>query len=97
MDAAAGTRHPSRYALFRGIHRPPYYDSLIAKLILHATDRDNAIQSMQRALEAFKIEGIETTVPFLGFVLAQSEYRNCSVTTRWLEKVAEEFMNQHKE
>jgi len=82
---------------FEGYTVPPYYDSLIGKLIVGEADRDAAIQSMQHALEAFTIEGIETTVPFLEFVLARSDYRNCSVTTRWLEKVAVEFMNRHQE
>jgi acetyl-CoA carboxylase biotin carboxylase subunit len=82
---------------FEGYTVPPYYDSLIGKLIFYATDRNAAIEGMQRALEAFKIKGIETTVPFLKFVLAQPDYRSCIITTRWLEKVAEEFMKQHKE
>ncbi len=82
---------------FEGYTVPPYYDSLIGKLIVDATDRNAAIQGMQRALEAFTIEGIETTVPFLKFVLAQPDYRSCSITTRWLEKIAEEFMSRYKQ
>ena len=82
---------------FEGYSVPPYYDSLIGKLVVSATDRDAAVEGMQCALEAFTIEGIETTVPFLRFVLAQPDYRNCSVTTRWLENIAEDFTRQHKE
>lgn len=82
---------------FEGYTVPPFYDSLLGKLIVHATDRKAAIEGMQRALEKFEVEGIETTVPFLEFVLAQPDYQNCSITTRWLEKAAEEFMSQKQE
>lgn len=50
--------------LYKGYIIPPYYDSLIAKLIVHAEDRNSAIIRMRRALEEFIIEGIKTTIPF---------------------------------
>ena len=50
--------------LYEGYAIPPYYDSLIAKLIVHADTRQEAIRKMQRALGEFVIEGIKTTIPF---------------------------------
>lgn len=77
---------------FEGYVVPPYYDSLLGKLIVRGENRDAAIKGMQRALEEFKIEGVETTVPFLRFVMAHPDYRNGSVTTKWLEKAVEEYV-----
>jgi acetyl-CoA carboxylase biotin carboxylase subunit len=50
--------------LYEGYTIPPYYDSLIAKLIVHAETREEAIKRMQRALSEFVVEGIKTTIPF---------------------------------
>jgi biotin carboxylase len=50
-------------AVYPGYVVPPYYDSMIAKLIVHARTRDVAIARMQRALEMMVIEGIKTTIP----------------------------------
>jgi acetyl-CoA carboxylase, biotin carboxylase subunit len=49
---------------YAGYHIPPYYDSLIAKLIVYANSRDEAITKMRAALEEFTIEGVHTTIPF---------------------------------
>ncbi|MCS7228447.1 MAG: acetyl-CoA carboxylase biotin carboxylase subunit [Candidatus Kryptonium sp.] len=55
---------------------PPYYDSMIAKLIVHAKSRDEAIRRMLRALEEFVIEGIHTTIPFHIKLLNSPEFRS---------------------
>ncbi len=55
---------------------PPYYDSMIAKLIVHARTRDEAIARMLRALEEFVIEGVHTTIPFHIKLLNSSEFRS---------------------
>ena len=81
---------------FEGYTVPPYYDSLLGKLIVHAADRSTAIEHMQRALNQFEVEGIETNVPFHKFVLRQSEYQNGLVSTRYLEKAVEEFVASEK-
>ena len=79
---------------FEGYTVPPYYDSLLGKLIVHAESREAAIDGMLKALERFRCEGIETTVPFLKFVLNHPDYQNGLVTTRWLEQTAGQFMAQ---
>ena len=50
--------------VYGGYTVPPYYDSLIAKLIVHGRDREEAIARMRRALDEFIVEGIKTTIPF---------------------------------
>nr|BAH89748.1 acetyl-CoA carboxylase [uncultured bacterium] len=71
---------------------PPFYDSLVAKLIVHAGDRTEAIARMQAALDQFRVAGINTTIPFLKDVMAQPAYVEGKVNTTWLEGVAKEFM-----
>ncbi len=76
---------------FPGYVVPPYYDSLLAKIIVHAADRVQAIERMQTALKNFSIRGVDTTIPFLSFLLTQPSYINGQVNTRWLEKQLEHF------
>src|SRR5437660_2691619 len=54
---------------------PPYYDSLIAKLVTHGKDRDEAIMRMRRALEMFIVQGIHTTIPLHRRILLDEEFR----------------------
>ncbi|HEV3041552.1 MAG TPA: acetyl-CoA carboxylase biotin carboxylase subunit [Candidatus Angelobacter sp.] len=66
---------------------PPYYDSLIAKLVTHGKDRDEAIMRMQRALEMFIVEGIHTTIPLHRRILADEEFRAGNIDTKYLERL----------
>ncbi|MBE7426853.1 MAG: acetyl-CoA carboxylase biotin carboxylase subunit [Ideonella sp.] len=68
---------------------PPYYDSLIAKLIVHAPDRNQALARGRRALAEFEVGGVPTTIPFLARVLAHTDFIDNRVHTRWVE---EEFI-----
>jgi acetyl-CoA carboxylase biotin carboxylase subunit len=65
---------------------PPFYDSLLAKVIVRGPDRDAAIARMQRALDRFTVRGIHTTIPFHKRVLAHEDFRAGRVTTRWVEE-----------
>ncbi|HVS65382.1 MAG TPA: acetyl-CoA carboxylase biotin carboxylase subunit [Thermoanaerobaculia bacterium] len=64
---------------------PPYYDSLIAKLIAFGGSRDEAIVRMERALDMFVIEGIKTSVPLHRLVMRDAEYRAGRLSTRFME------------
>ena len=64
---------------------PSYYDSLIAKLIAHGKNRDEAIARMRRALDEFVIEGIKTTIPFHKKVMEDERFLNCQVYTNFLD------------
>lgn len=76
---------------FPGYLVPPYYDSLLAKIIVHGSDRSEAIERMKMALDDFSIKGVDTTIPFLSFLLTQTDYIQGQVSTRWLEKQLEHF------
>lgn len=70
-----------------GYSVPPHYDSMIAKLIVHRSTREEAIETMQRALSEFRITGIKTTAAFHKTVLAQQEFVDGTVDTKWVERV----------
>jgi acetyl-CoA carboxylase biotin carboxylase subunit len=65
---------------------PPYYDSLIAKLIVRGKDRSEAISRMSRALEMFIVEGIYTTIPLHRRILADPDFRAGNFDTGFIEK-----------
>ena len=65
---------------------PPYYDSMIAKLITVAQTREEAILKMQRALDEYIIEGINTTVPFHVKLMANENFQKGDFTTKFLEE-----------
>lgn len=68
---------------------PPYYDSLIAKLIVHGKDRTEAMQRMQRALEQFIVQGIHTTIPLHQRIFADEEFRKGQFDTKFMERFFE--------
>jgi len=72
--------------VYSGYTVPPYYDSLIAKLICQGRDRPEALRRMQVALESFIIEGITTTIPFLARVMANKHFQEGAVDTKFLER-----------
>ena len=76
---------------YPGYFVPPYYDSLLAKLIVHADTRPAAAAGTLRALGDFYVSGIDTLIPFLKNVIADPEYRDGKVNTRWLEKKLETY------
>ena len=70
---------------FAGATIPPYYDSLMAKLIAHGDDRASAIDLLLDALEALDVEGVETNRTLLAAVLGHPAFRKGAVTTDWLQ------------
>jgi len=71
---------------FSGYTVPPYYDSLLGKLIVHAPDRSQAIARMLDALASFNVEGVPTTIPFHHRVLSHDDFAAGRVTTKWVEE-----------
>ena len=65
---------------------PPYYDSLIAKLVVRGKDRDEAISRMSRALGMFIVEGVYTTIPLHRKILADPEFRAGHTDTTFIER-----------
>jgi acetyl-CoA carboxylase biotin carboxylase subunit len=80
--------------LYPGYAIPVFYDSLLAKLIVHANNRDEAIRSMLRALEECIIEGVSTTIPFHKRLLEDHGFQQGQAHTKYVE---EEFLNRGAE
>jgi acetyl-CoA carboxylase biotin carboxylase subunit len=73
-------------ALYAGYVVPPYYDSLIAKLIVHAPTRAMAIARLRRALDEFAVLGIETTIPLHRRIVDDPDFQAGDYTIHWLER-----------
>ncbi|MBI4546447.1 MAG: acetyl-CoA carboxylase biotin carboxylase subunit [Ignavibacteriae bacterium] len=71
---------------YAGYHIPPYYDSLIAKLVVSASTRDEAILKMASALEEFTVEGIHTTIPFHRKVMQNGAFASGDYDTSFIER-----------
>src|SRR6195952_4946041 len=72
--------------LYAGYKVPPYYDSMIAKLIVYGTTRQGAIRRLRRALEEFVIEGMKTTIPLHQKLIDDPEFQAGDYTIKWLEE-----------
>jgi acetyl-CoA carboxylase biotin carboxylase subunit len=72
--------------VYTGYTVPPYYDSLLAKLICQGRDRQEAVKRVQIALESFIVEGVTTTIPFLARVMQNKRFQSGDVDTKFLER-----------
>lgn len=72
---------------FEGYFVPPYYDSLLAKLIVIGKDREEAISRMAHALSQFHVTGIGTNIQFLSAIIAHPHFKSGQTNTRWLETI----------
>ncbi|NCX85041.1 MAG: acetyl-CoA carboxylase biotin carboxylase subunit [Rhodobacteraceae bacterium] len=73
-----------------GYSIPPYYDSLIGKLIVHGRDRTEALARLERALSELIVDGVDTTVPLFNQLLAEDDIHSGDYNIHWLEKWLEE-------
>jgi len=72
--------------LYQGYKVPPYYDSMIAKLIVYGNTREGCLRRLRRALEEFVIEGMKTTIPLHQALLDDPEFQQGAYTIKWLEE-----------
>jgi acetyl-CoA carboxylase biotin carboxylase subunit len=72
--------------VYQGYKIPPYYDSLIGKLIVHGKNRNECLMRLKRALSEFVIDGIETTIPLFNELVRQPDIINGAYDIHWLEK-----------
>ena len=80
--------------VYSGYAIPPNYDSMIAKLIVTAQTREEAIAKMKRALEEFYIEGVKTTIPFHRQLLENEDYKKCK---EYLKEMKEKIKKSNTE
>ena len=82
--------------VYSGYSVPPYYDSMIAKLICTGATREIAIARMNRALKEFMIKGIKTTIPFQIEIINHPDFINGNYDIGWVEKYLEERESDSK-
>lgn len=92
VPGGRGVRFDSH--VHEGYKIPPYYDSMVGKLIVHRPTRDQAIACMLRALDEFVIEGVKTSIPLLRKILRDPTFQAGQVDTRWLERTLDELMRR---
>ena len=76
--------------LYTGYRVPPYYDSMIGKLIVYGSNRERCIMRLKRALEEFVVEGMKTTIPLHQRIIDDEAFLSGDYTIKWLEKWLEE-------
>jgi acetyl-CoA carboxylase biotin carboxylase subunit len=86
-DAPSGPHIRLDTHCYAGYRVPPFYDSLLGKLIVHGEHRIEAVGRMQQALDDFAVAGIDTTIPFLRYLTQRLQYVKGEVNTRWLEEL----------
>lgn len=74
-------------AMSTGVSVPPFYDSMIAKLIVRGETRSDAVDRLRNALDSFVIEGISTNLDLLRFLVRQADFIDNAIDTRWSERV----------
>lgn len=84
QPSGPGTRVDS--CVFQGCKIPPYYDSLVAKLICHGKDRTSAISRLKRSLDEFVIEGVSSTIDLHKKILRNEDFINSKYDVNWLSK-----------
>jgi acetyl-CoA carboxylase biotin carboxylase subunit len=72
--------------IYQGYKIPPYYDSLIGKLIVHGRNRDECLQRLRRALDEFVIEGVKTTLPLFQRLIDEPDVLSGNYDIHWLER-----------
>ncbi|MBE8220937.1 MAG: acetyl-CoA carboxylase biotin carboxylase subunit, partial [Alphaproteobacteria bacterium] len=81
--AGLGVRMDS--AVYAGYPIPPYYDSLIGKLIIYGDDRQSCIMRLKRALREFVIDGVDTTLPLFARLVEEEDFNTANYDIHWLE------------
>lgn len=76
-------------ALYAGYTVPPHYDSLVSKLVVHGTSRNECLMRLHRALEEYVITGIETSIPLHQAIITNPDFINGEYNIHWLEKFVE--------
>jgi acetyl-CoA carboxylase biotin carboxylase subunit len=83
-------------AVYTGYRIPPYYDSMVGKLIVHGRTRDECIRRMRRAISETVVDGVKTTLPLHLWILEQPEFLSGDYTIHWLEKKLAERAEKEK-
>jgi len=83
-------------AAYQGYVIPPYYDSLLGKLIVHGRTRTEALMRLRRALDEFVVDGVETTLPLFRELVRNSDVQNGQYDIHWLENFLKNHVNAQR-
>lgn len=97
FHAAGGMGVRFDSAIYGGYSIPPYYDSMIGKLIVHGRDRDQAIRRLRRAIVETVVDGVKTTLPLHEWIINQEDFVTGDYDIHWLEKQLAEKLNDKAE
>ncbi|MCB1651245.1 MAG: acetyl-CoA carboxylase biotin carboxylase subunit [Alphaproteobacteria bacterium] len=86
FHAAGGLGVRFDSAIYAGYSIPPYYDSMIGKLIVHGRNRDECIRRLRRAIHETIVSGVKTTLPLHRWIIEQEDFISGNYTIHWLEK-----------
>lgn len=86
FHAAGGLGVRFDSAMYQGYSIPPYYDSMIGKLIVHGRNREECIRRLRRAIRETVVDGVKTTLPLHDWIIQQPEFTSGEYTIHWLEK-----------
>ena len=89
FHAAGGLGVRFDSAMYNGYKIPPYYDSMIGKLIVHGRNRDECIRRLRRAVMETVVDGVKTTLPLHLWIIDQPEFQSGDYTIHWLEQQLE--------
>jgi acetyl/propionyl-CoA carboxylase alpha subunit len=76
--------------VYAGYSISPFYDPMIAKLIVWGNDREEAVQRLRAALDEFEVEGIQTNIPFLRRLVRHPDYMSGNISTAFVPRMLEE-------
>ncbi len=79
--------------IYTGYSIPPYYDSMVGKLIVHGRNREECLRRLKRAIEETIVDGIKTTLPLHHWIIAQEEFLSGTYSIKWLEKALSDKEN----
>jgi acetyl-CoA carboxylase biotin carboxylase subunit len=77
--------------VYSGYTVPVYYDPMLSKLVCHAATREDAIHRMRRALEEYRVEGIDTTIPFYSYVMDHPDFQTANFDTGFIDRLLPEL------
>lgn len=96
FHAAGGLGVRFDSAVYNGYKIPPYYDSMVGKLIVHGRDRDEAIARLRRAIQETIVDGVKTTLPLHLWIIDSADFKTDDYNIHWLEKKLAEQAEEKK-
>lgn len=96
FHAAGGLGVRFDSAVYNGYKIPPYYDSMVGKLIVHGRDRDEAIARLRRAIQETIVDGVKTTLPLHLWIIDSPDFKTGDYNIHWLEKKLAEKAEEKK-